>query len=157
MTGLWAGTTVKWKGGDGHWEDAAMWDGTLPSGTTEARLNGTKERPSQVTLARTDVLVNHLSVADGGDSLASLVQDGLSLTVSGSLDVGKYNGSDGWLVVKSGRVLAGTIYLFKSLRSAGCTLSSNPTGRCGRIIPHAIAIQMTVLSCWIHGAVMLGW
>jgi pectate lyase len=110
MTRARAGTTVEWKGGDGNWEDAAMWGGTLPSGTTEARVNGTKEKPSKVTLARANVLVNHLGVADGGDSLASLVLDGPSLTVSGGFDVGKYNGSDGRFVIKAGRVFAGTIF-----------------------------------------------
>src|SRR6266404_585242 len=110
-TALWAGTTVEWKGGEGNWEDAAMWGGTLPSRATEARVNGTKERPSQVTLARADVLVSHLSIAEGSSNLASLVLDGPSLTVSGSFDVGKYNGSNGRFVLKSGQVFAGVIFL----------------------------------------------
>src|SRR5260370_266759 len=75
MTGLRAGTTVEWKGGGGNWEDAAMWGGTLPARTTEARIDGTQERHSQVTLAHTNVLVSHLSVAEGGNSVASLVLD----------------------------------------------------------------------------------
>ena len=85
-----AGTPSEWKGGEGNWEGAAMWDGSLPSRTIEARINGTKEKPSQVTLTHTDVLVSHVSVAEGGGSLASLVLDGPSLTVSGGVDVGKY-------------------------------------------------------------------
>jgi hypothetical protein len=110
-TGLRAGTTVDWKGGGGNWEDTATWGGALPSSSSEARINGTKEKPSDVTLAHADVLLSHLSVADAGDSLASLILDGPSLTVSGSFDVGKYNGSDGRFVVKSGHVFAGTIFL----------------------------------------------
>src|SRR5439155_6690798 len=110
-TALWAGTTVEWKGGGGNWEDAVMWGGTLPMGATEARINGTKERPSQVTLARADVLVSHLSIAEGSSNVASLVLDGPSLTVSGSFDVGKYNGSNGRFLVKSGHVFAGTIFV----------------------------------------------
>src|SRR5205823_6888851 len=110
-TALWAGTTVEWKGGGGNWEDAVMWGGTLPMGATEARINGTKERPSQVTLARADVLVSHLSIAEGSSNVASLVLDGPSLTVSGSFDVGKYNGSNGRFIVKAGHVFAGTIFL----------------------------------------------
>jgi hypothetical protein len=110
-TASWAGTTVEWKGGEGAWENAAMWGGTLPSRTAEARINGTREKPSQTILAHTNVLVNHLSVADGGDSLASLVLDGPSLTVSSSIDVGKYNGSEGRLVVKSGQLFAGMIFV----------------------------------------------
>ena len=105
-TALWAGTTVEWKGGGGNWEDAVMWGGTLPSRMAEARINGTQDKPSQVILAHTNVLVNHLSVADDGNSLASLILDGPSLTVSGPMDVGKYNGSDGRLVVKSGHLFA---------------------------------------------------
>src|SRR5437879_5993504 len=89
-TALWAGTTAEWKGGEGNWEDAAMWGGALPSRTAEARMNGTQDKPSQVILAHTNVLVNQLSVAYGGNSLASLILDGPSLTVSGTMDVGKY-------------------------------------------------------------------
>src|SRR5204862_7204647 len=88
-TALWAGTTVGWKGGEGNWEDAAMWGGTLPSRTAEARINGTQNKPSQVILAHTNVLVTRLSVGDGGNSLASLILDGPSLTASGGMDVGK--------------------------------------------------------------------
>src|SRR5216117_1029973 len=110
-TALWAGTTVAWKGGGGAWENAAMWGGTLPSRTTEARINGTQDKPSPVILAHTNVLVNHLSVADGGNSLASLILDGPSLTASGGMDVGKYNGSDGRFVIKSGHLFAGIIFV----------------------------------------------
>src|SRR5438094_10307153 len=110
-TALWAGTTVEWKGGEGNWEDATMWGGALPSRTAEARINGTQDKPSQVILAHTNVLVNHLSVADGGNSLASLILDGPSLTASGGMDVGKYNGSDGRFVVKSGPLFAGIIFV----------------------------------------------
>ncbi len=110
-TALWAGTTVEWKGGDGAWENAAMWGGTLPSRTTEARINGTQDKPSQVILAHTNVLVTRLAVGDGGNSLASLILDGPSLTASGGMDVGKHTGSDGRLVVKSGRLFAGIIFV----------------------------------------------
>src|SRR5882672_4786107 len=111
QTALWAGTTVEWKGGGGSWEDAAMWGGTLPSRTSEARVNGTQEKPSQVTLAHADVLVSHLTVGDGGNSRASLVLDGRSLTVTAGFDVGKYDGSEGRLVVKSGHLFANTIFV----------------------------------------------
>src|SRR5213593_2772421 len=109
-TASWAGTTVEWKGGDGAWENAAMWGGALPSRTAEARINGTQDKPSQVILPHTNVLVTRLSVGDGGNSLASLILDGPSLTVSGGMDVGKHTGSDGRLVVKSGHLFAGIIF-----------------------------------------------
>src|SRR4030095_6709518 len=108
---LWAGTTAEWKGGGGAWETAAMWGGTLPSRTAQARINGTQDKPSQVILAHTNVLVNQLSVGDGGNSHASLTLDGPSLTVSASMDIGKYTGSDGSLVIKSGRLFAGIVYV----------------------------------------------
>jgi hypothetical protein len=88
-----------------------MWGGTLPSRTTAARINGTQDKPSPVILAHTNVLVTHLAVADGGNSRASLILDGPSLTASGGMDVGKYNGSDGRLVVKSGQLFAGIIFV----------------------------------------------
>src|SRR5438552_11876858 len=110
-TPSWAGTTVEWKGGEGNWEDATIWGGALPSRTAEARINGTQDKPSQVTLAHTNALVNHLSVADGGNSQASMILDGPSLTVIGPMDVGKYNGSDGQFVLKSGHLFAGMIYV----------------------------------------------
>ena len=107
----WAGTKSEWKGGAGDWDDAAMWSGAIPSRTSEVGINGTKEKPSQVTLARGNGLVSHVSVADGGNSLASLVLDGPSLTVIGTFDVGKYDGSDGRFVMKSGNAFVGTIFL----------------------------------------------
>lgn len=106
-----AGTTLDWKGGSGEWEDAASWGGTLPSRKAEARINGTQDQPSQVILAHTNVLVNQLSVADGGNSVASMILDGPSLTASSSMDVGKYNGSDGRFVIKSGHLFAGIIFV----------------------------------------------
>src|SRR5439155_533775 len=110
-TASWAGTTAEWKGGGGAWENAGMWGGTLPSRTAEARINRTQDKPSQVILTHTNVLVNHLSVSDGGNSLASLILDGPSLTVSETMDVGKYNGSDGRFAVKSGHLFAGMIFV----------------------------------------------
>jgi pectate lyase len=110
-TVLLAGTALDWKGDSGKWEDAASWGGRLPSRTAEARINGTQDKPSAVILAHTNVLVNHLSVADGGNSMASMTLDGPSLTVIGSMDVGKYNGSDGRFVVKSGHQFAGNIFV----------------------------------------------
>src|SRR6266850_1282614 len=75
-TASWAGTTLDWKGGSGKWEDATSWGGTLPSRTAEAQINGTRDKPSQVILAHTNVLVNHLGVAEGRNSLASMILDG---------------------------------------------------------------------------------
>jgi hypothetical protein len=106
-----AETAFNWKGGPGLWEYAALWGGTVPAGTAEARINGTKEKPSEVTLTSTDALVNHLSIADDSGSAASLMLDGSSLTVPGTVDVGKYDGSDGRFVIKSGNVFASTIFV----------------------------------------------
>lgn len=74
--GLRADAPVEWKGGDGDWEDSAKWGGTLPWRTAEARINGTRAEPSDVTMARSDVLVGHLGIGDGGNSQGSLVLDG---------------------------------------------------------------------------------
>jgi hypothetical protein len=106
-----ADTTVEWKGGKGNWEDAASWGGTLPSRTTAARINGTPDKPGHVILARTNVLVTRLAVGDGGNSRASLILDGPSLTASAGMDVAKYTGSDGRLVVKSGQLFVGMIFV----------------------------------------------
>ena len=106
-----AESTFNWKGGPGGWNDASMWGGLVPSGTTGAWINGTKDKPGEVTLAGADALVNHLSIADGGNSVASLVLDGPALTVSGTVDVGKYNGSEGRFVIRAGRVFASTIFV----------------------------------------------
>ena len=43
------------------WRNAARWGSLLPSRTDEVRVNGTQAKPSQVILARADVLVSHLS------------------------------------------------------------------------------------------------
>jgi len=109
--GLRADAPVEWKGGDGDWEDAAKWGGALPWRTAEARINGTRAEPSDVTMARSDVLVGHLGIGDGGNSKASLVLDGRTLTVTAGMDVGKYDGSEGRLVIKSGKLFINTIFV----------------------------------------------
>lgn len=110
-TGLRAGTPSTWIGGDGMWNNPTNWSGTLPFRTCDVSINGTEPEPAHVELADIDVLISHLGVAEGGNSVASLVLDGRSLTVIGTFDVGKYNGSDGRFVVKSGHVFAGTFFL----------------------------------------------
>ncbi len=110
-TALWAGTTFTWIGGDGIWSNPANWGGALPFTTCDVAIHGTAAKLSRVTLAHTDVLISHLGVAEGGGSLASLVVDGPSLTVIGTIDVGEYSGSDGRFVLKSGHVFAGTFFL----------------------------------------------
>ena len=110
-TALWANATSEWTGGEGRWGDPARWAGALPSRRIDASINGTEAKPSRVMLTEEDILVSHLSVADRGNSAASLVVDGPSLTVIGTVDVGKYNGSNGRFMVKSGHVFVGTIFL----------------------------------------------
>src|SRR6185503_11797902 len=46
-----------------------------------------------------------------GNSVASMILDGPSLTSSSSMDVGKYNGSDGRFVIKSGHLFAGILFV----------------------------------------------
>lgn len=110
-TASWAGTTTEWQGGDGSWNESAKWGGGLPSRTFEARINGTHTKPSQVAVTLSDVLVNHLSIADGGNSMASLVLDGPTLAVTAGMDVGKYDGSEGKLTIKSGKLFINTIFV----------------------------------------------
>jgi pectate lyase len=106
-----AGTTIDWQGGAGEWHAADLWGGSLPSRATEARINGLRVKPSQVNIASGDVLVSHLSIAEGSSNVASLLLEGPSLTVTAGIDVGKYDGSDGRLTVKSGHLFANTIFV----------------------------------------------
>lgn len=106
-----ADTPVEWKGGEGDWNDSAQWGGTLPWRTDEARINGTRAQPSGVAVSRSDVLVNHLNVGDGGNSRASLMLEGRTLSVTAGIDVGKYDGSEGKLTVKSGKLFVNTIFV----------------------------------------------
>ncbi|MGO8696684.1 MAG: polysaccharide lyase family 1 protein [Limisphaerales bacterium] len=108
---LRADTSVEWKGGDGNWDEAAKWGGRLPWRTVEARINGTRAEPSDVTVMSSDVLVNHLGIADGGNSQASLVLDGRTLAVTAGMDVGKYDGSEGKLTIKGGKLFINTIFV----------------------------------------------
>ena len=55
--------------------------------------------------------MSHLSIADNSSNVASLVLAGPSLTVTAGIDVGKYDGSDGRLVIKSGHLFANTIFV----------------------------------------------
>lgn len=108
---LKAAVTSEWIGSHGNWSDPTNWGGALPSRTSDVVINGTKAAPDEVTLAGADVLVNHLGIAEGGNSQSSFILDGPSLTVIDTVDIGKYNGSNGRFLVKSGQLLAGTIFL----------------------------------------------
>jgi hypothetical protein len=108
---LKADTTVEWKGGDGDWSDAAKWGGILPWRTAEAHINGTRALPSGMTVSGSDVLVSHLGIGDGGNSHASLLLDGRTLAVTAGMDIGKYDGSEGKLTIKSGKLFINTIFL----------------------------------------------
>jgi pectate lyase len=108
---LWAGTTVEWQGGDGDWDEAHKWGGTLPWRTVEARINGTRTEPSHVAVTQSNVLVQNLSIGDGSGSQASLVLDGRTLAVTAGMDVGKYDGSEGKLTIKSGKLFINTIFV----------------------------------------------
>jgi pectate lyase len=106
-----AATTLDWQGGAGEWHAVDRWGGSLPSRSAEARINGPKEKPSKVNIASGDVLVSHLSVAEASSNVASLLLEGPSLTVTAGIDVGKYDGSDGQLVINSGHLFANTIFV----------------------------------------------
>jgi len=110
-TSLRAATTVEWQGGDGDWGEADKWGGTLPWRTVEARINGTQTQPSNVAVARSDVLVNHLSIGEGGNSKASLVLDGPTLAVTAGMDISKYDGSEGKLTIKLGKLFINTMFV----------------------------------------------
>ncbi len=110
-TTLKAAVTCEWIGTRGNWDNPTNWNGPLPSRTSNVIISSTKTTPTEVTLSGRDVLVNHLGIAEGGDSQSSFVLDGPSLTVIDTVDIGKYNGSKGRMLVKSGHVLAGTIFL----------------------------------------------
>jgi len=54
----WAGTTAEWKGGGGRLGKRRHVGRHTAVRTAEARINGTQDKPSQVILAHTNVLVN---------------------------------------------------------------------------------------------------
>jgi hypothetical protein len=110
-TTLKAAVTCEWIGASGNWNNPTNWNGPLPSRTSDVIISSTKTTPTEVTLSGTDVLVNHLGIAEGGDSQSSFVLDGPLLTVIDTVDIGKYNGSNGHMLVKSGHMFAGTIFL----------------------------------------------
>ena len=78
----------------------------FPLERLKPRSTATKEKPGEVVLVDTDARLSHLAIADDANSAASLILDGPSLTVSGTADVGKYNGSDGRFVFPTTRATA---------------------------------------------------
>lgn len=108
---LSAETASEWTGADGNWNDAAHWSGGLPFRPSQVTINGTKQTPAFVTVNQKDILVSHIAVAEAGGSAASLTLNGPALTVIGTVDIGKYTGSSGQLIVNSGSVFAGTFFL----------------------------------------------
>lgn len=108
---LSAETASEWTGAHGDWKDAAHWKGGLPFRPSQVIINGTQSTPTIVTVDQGDVLVSHIAVAEAQGSLASLTLNGPALTVIGTVDIGKYTGSNGQLTVNSGSVFAGTFFL----------------------------------------------
>ena len=100
-----------WTGGHGNWNDAAKWRGGLPFRPSLVGINGTEQTPAAVTMDQQDVLVSHIAVAESGGSVASFTLAGPALTVIGTVDIGKYTGSNGRFVVNTGHVFAGTFFL----------------------------------------------
>jgi hypothetical protein len=106
-----AETISEWTGGNGNWNDTAHWRSALPDRTGQATINGTEQAPSAVTLDQKDALLSHLAIAESGGSVASFTLDGPALTVIGTLDIAKYNRSNGRFLLNSGSVFAGTFFL----------------------------------------------
>jgi pectate lyase len=109
-TTSWAETASKWTGGSGNWEDAVRWEGGLPLRTSQVSINGNNQTPGVVSLTQGDVLVTHLGIAESGGSSASVIVNGPSLTVIGTVDIGKYTDSHGRFVLNSGSVFAGSLF-----------------------------------------------
>ncbi len=101
----------KWIGTNGNWNDAAHWDGGPPVRNSQVTINGADRTPVEVTVNLQDVLISHVAVGEPDGSHATLAVSGPSFTVIGTVDIGKYTGSDGRLVVNSGDVFAGTFFL----------------------------------------------
>jgi pectate lyase len=99
-----------WTGGTGNWDESARWKGGLPARPSQVHIGGTEQTPAVVTLDHGDALMSHLGVAEGGGSRASFTLNGASLTVIGTVDIGKYNASNGRIVVNSGKVFTGTFF-----------------------------------------------
>lgn len=99
---------VQWKGGQGSWENAANWGGTLPMSRSRVWVAGKPGESSDVTLTQGDVLVHVVEIAQ---HRAALTLDGASLTSIYNVTTGNRTGSDGRLILKSGSLFTGAVYI----------------------------------------------
>lgn len=96
------GTTVKWQGGEGKWEDTAKWGGGFSSANTFTAINGS----SQVTLHDAQATTSRLDLGIDRNADASLTMHGGSLAAVEFLRIADGAGSHGRFILRGGRVCA---------------------------------------------------
>ncbi len=99
-TSIHAADTAKWSGGEGEWNDAAKWGGTLPSTNAQVQIAG----QSKVSIEGTDVLAGRLDIGDASGSDAAVTLANGSASALELIRLGEYPGSHGRLVLRGGRL-----------------------------------------------------
>lgn len=91
---------MRWRGGDGNWEDAAKWSGPPATVNSFADINGN----SRVTLSSGAVALSRLELGIERNADVSLTMNGGLLMALETIRFGELAGSRGRFVVNGGRV-----------------------------------------------------
>jgi hypothetical protein len=91
--------TVKWKGGDGRWEDASHWGEALPGVMQTAEIDS-----GRVSLHEGVASVLRLDVAQSSNAEATVTLDGGTLNATEFVRLGELGNSRGRLVINGGRL-----------------------------------------------------
>jgi hypothetical protein len=91
-----------WNTGDGEWNEASRWGGTLPDRRGVASIEG----ESHVSISGGDLMLNRLNLAAYHNARSVLTMSGGSFTLSTLLLIGEASGTSGRLVQTSGDLRA---------------------------------------------------
>jgi hypothetical protein len=93
-------TSAKWQAGDGNWEDATKWGGTLPAVKSFAIVDG----QSRVGFKSAHAALTRLELGTNPQADVVLTMDGGSLVALEFIRLGERAGSHGKFVLHGGRV-----------------------------------------------------
>lgn len=92
---------ARWQVGDGAWEDAAKWGGTLPPVNAVASING----KSHVAINQAEAALSRVELGTDRNAVATLTMTGGSLAATDFIRLGEHPGSRARFVFRGGTIL----------------------------------------------------
>ncbi len=139
------GGVPTWRTGDGNWEDAAKWGGTLPAALAQDDITG----KSKVTIDHGEVTASRLDIGESAGADAAVIMNGGSVTATEFVRLGEYPGSHGRFILNGGRLCTNEI----GLGGMNEGEISNPPCRAEMEIRGGILLTRYLMLGWRVGSV----